>query len=96
MATPSKKWAHEEVCLLIENYEANPILWDIRHPDYRDRVKKNLVTEKLANNFNCPVSEISRKLHNLRNQVSQELKKIKQKKAEVGQKKQRDGPIFRH
>lgn len=59
-------------------YREMPELWDLDHPGYRDRSGKQASTERLANHFSATEQEINRKIHNLRNQMSQEVRKIRE------------------
>ncbi|KAK9745091.1 Alcohol dehydrogenase transcription factor Myb/SANT-like [Popillia japonica] len=77
-------WTKEETAELITVYEENSILWDTKNVEYRNREKKNKIFLEIAKKFNCSADEIQRKLHNLRNQVSRELKKIRKKKSGDG------------
>lgn len=84
MSAEKKVWSDGEIQTLIALYEENSILWDVRAENYRNRVKKQEVLESLAVKFNTTSNEISRKLHNLRSQFMQELKKIKKRKSGTG------------
>lgn len=81
----SREWSREETIQLIGFYECNPCLWDNRHADYKNRNKKSSVLNSIAQEFSTTENEISRKLHNLRSQWQNELKKIKVKKSGSGQ-----------
>ncbi|XP_031327744.1 uncharacterized protein LOC116158995 [Photinus pyralis] len=80
----SKNWSKDEVLELIQCYEENEMLWNTRCTEYRNREKKQALLREFAIQFSCSAEEIQRKLHNLRNQVSQELKKMKKKKSGAG------------
>lgn len=75
----SRAWSTEEIKSLILYYESLPELWQISNPDYKNRVKKAAAVESLAEQFNTSALEINRKLHNLRTQFNNELRKLKQK-----------------
>ncbi|KAB0790068.1 hypothetical protein PPYR_15614 [Photinus pyralis] len=60
------------------------MIWNTRCTEYRNREKKQALLREFAIQFSCSAGEIQRKLHNLRNQVSQELKKMKKKKSGAG------------
>nr|CAH7756583.1 unnamed protein product [Callosobruchus chinensis] len=70
------KWTREDTCLLIENFELYPELWNVHSAEFKDRIKKQHALQKLADLFNTSTAEIQRKLHNLRTQVNQEWRKI--------------------
>ncbi|KAJ8942302.1 hypothetical protein NQ314_010098 [Rhamnusium bicolor] len=84
MAEDKKVWTNAEVKILISLYEENPILWDVRSATYRNRNKKQEMLELIATKLNTNVNEITRKLHNLRSQFMQEVKKLKIKKSGAG------------
>lgn len=79
-----KEWTEEETKELILLYEENEFLWKTNHPDYRNREKKDRMFNELSKSFKCTAKEVQRKLHNLRNQVSQEMKKMRNKKSGAG------------
>ncbi|XP_026301115.1 uncharacterized protein LOC113219252 isoform X2 [Apis mellifera] len=80
MLSPRKEWNKNDTFKLIALYEHQPILWDKKHMDYRNREKKNKILSEIGLHFECSIEEIQRKIHNLRNQMSQELKKKKKRK----------------
>ncbi|XP_055905120.1 uncharacterized protein LOC129940710 [Eupeodes corollae] len=80
----AKQWTLEETNQLIEKYESVEILWKTSDKSFRDRNKKSVVLTEFAKQFSCSEDEIKRKLHNLRNQMSQELKKSKKRKSGAG------------
>lgn len=71
-----KEWLKSEVEELIRSYQSKPLLWDITIKDYKSRPKKRDTLEELALKFDTTPEEITRKIHNLRNQFNNELKKI--------------------
>jgi hypothetical protein len=77
MMENKKLWNDGEVKLLIATYKENPILWDVHSTNYRDRTKEQATLQTIATKFNTDCGEITRKLHNLRSQFMQEVKKIK-------------------
>ncbi|XP_014281774.1 uncharacterized protein [Halyomorpha halys] len=84
-----KHWEANEIIQLIELYETNPALWDIKSPDYKDKNKKNKIYEEIGTRLGSNGEEIQRKIHNLRNQVSQELRKMKSRKSGSGDEEYR-------
>lgn len=75
-----KLWSRSETLQLIENFEQNRGLWDPtlgRNSGYLKKIKKHTL-QKLAVEFNTSDLEVGRKLHNLKTQFSQELKKEQQ------------------
>ncbi|KOC68477.1 hypothetical protein WH47_10717 [Habropoda laboriosa] len=75
-----KEWSKDEIFNLISMYEENSVLWNTKDIEHRNRERKNKIIEEMAASFNCLSEEIQRKIHNLRNQMSQELRKKKKKK----------------
>lgn len=68
---------------LIKTLEKNcPELWNSKHAGYKDKIARQMKLEYLADMFGTTVEEISRKLHNLRSQYNNELRKIKKKQGE--------------
>ncbi|CAK9811262.1 hypothetical protein ANTPLA_LOCUS6955 [Anthophora plagiata] len=82
--TTRKEWSKDEIFNLISMYEENSVLWNTKDVDHKNREKKNKIIEEMAANFNCLSEEIQRKIHNLRNQMSQELKKKKKRRSGSG------------
>lgn len=80
----SRTWFAENIKLLILYYEGLPELWQISNSDYKNRIKKTAAIECLAERFNTTPVEINRKLHNLRTQFNNELRKLKKKKSGQG------------
>lgn len=78
------RWTFETIRRLIDLYQENPCLWDTAAEAYKDRVKKNSAFLLISSELNVDIKEVQRKLHNLRNQFSQELKKINMVKSGMG------------
>ncbi|XP_072943873.1 uncharacterized protein [Epargyreus clarus] len=57
-------------------------LWDIKHPMHKDKNARQGRHEYLAEMFGTTAEEIVRKLHNLRTQLNNELRKIKRRQSE--------------
>lgn len=72
-------WTKIKTKELIEMLQASPELWDTTCKFYKDRVKKNSATTNIAEHFGVSAAEITRKLHNLRTQMNNEIRKIKKK-----------------
>lgn len=79
-----KTWSKDETFALITEWESYPELWDIKSINYRNRSKKQNALRELAKKFETVESEISRKLHNLRTQFHQEIRRMKTKKSGDG------------
>lgn len=82
--TTSAFWTRDKTIELIEMLESYPELWDNTHKTYRDRIKKQAATMNMATHFSVTFAEITRKLHNLRTQMNNEMRKIKKKKSGDG------------
>nr|CAH7767870.1 unnamed protein product [Callosobruchus chinensis] len=50
--------------------------------EFKDRIKMQNASQKLADLFNTFTAKVQRKLHNLRTQANQEWSKIQKKKIE--------------
>ncbi len=80
MANSSRKWSEEEITTFILKLEMFPALWDVHSAEYRNRNVK----QKALEEFCMEGAEIQRKLHILRSQYQQELKKTRIKKSGQG------------
>ncbi|KOX74746.1 hypothetical protein WN51_14684, partial [Melipona quadrifasciata] len=74
-----KVWSKSEIIELISLYEEKSVLWNTKDIQYRNRETKAKIFKEFALHFSCSVEEIQRKIHNLRNQMSQELRKVRKK-----------------
>lgn len=82
---PRLKWTTENTTKLIEALERDcKELWDTKHPLNKDRVARQVKLEYLASLFATTPEEISRKIHNLRTQFNNELRKLKRRSASAG------------
>ena len=70
-----QEWSRVDIEEMIVEYEGRPSLWDVCSPEYRDRNKKTEAWKTLAVKLDREIGEVQRKIHNLRNQFCQELKK---------------------
>ncbi|XP_063913745.1 uncharacterized protein LOC135130311 [Zophobas morio] len=71
------EWSKDQTANLIAKYKETSILWDTTNIQHKNRELKNRAWKELAVNFNCVVEEVQRKIHNLRNQLCQELNKTR-------------------
>ena len=46
--------SHEIILLLIEQYRLHPVLWDVKNPIYKNRVKRNIALETISKRINLP------------------------------------------
>lgn len=75
-------WNSDNTMRLIEVLEKDcRELWDVKHPLNRDRMTRQAKHEYLACMFGTTAEEISRKIHNLRTQLNNELRKIKRRQS---------------
>lgn len=68
-------WTKHETEVLINLYHSKPELWDVKSKDYRDKLKKRQSLIQLGHTFNVTPEEVTRKIHNLRTQFNDSLKK---------------------
>ncbi|XP_004923236.1 uncharacterized protein LOC101743872 [Bombyx mori] len=74
------QWNSDMTMQLIQTLEKEcPELWDTKHPLNRERSARQLKLEYMADIFGTTSEEISRKIHNLRTQLNNELRKIKKR-----------------
>jgi histone deacetylase complex regulatory component SIN3 len=66
-----KVWAKEETLELIRIYKSSP---DSRHMHYKDRDKRSMCWQSMGEALDTSVGELQRKIHNLRNQVSNHVR----------------------
>lgn len=79
---PRPAWNSEMTMKLIETLEKDgQELWNSKHVFYKDKFARQAKTEFLAKMFVTTVEEINRKIHNLRTQYNNELRKLKKKQA---------------
>lgn len=75
-------WNSKNTMKLIKTLEREcKELWDTTHPLYKVKTARQLKLEYLANIFSTSSEEINRKIHNLRTQLNNELRKMKRKNA---------------
>lgn len=74
------QWNAENTIKLIDTMERDcKELWDPKHPMNKDRAARQAKLQYLAIMFGTVPEEISRKIHNLRTQFNNELRKIKRR-----------------
>lgn len=77
-------WTSDTTMRLIEVLEKDcRELWDVKHPLNRDRLTRQSKHEYLACMFGTTAEEINRKIHNLRTQLNNELRKIKRRQTSL-------------
>lgn len=78
-------WTPRMTVQFIEMYKKNNCLWDRSSAGYRIRSQREQALEEIAKHFETSVTEIKRKVHNLRNQFNQEFLKIIKSHKEGGE-----------
>lgn len=66
----SHMWSIKDTFELIRRYKANTLLWDAKHWQYKDKKARRKVINNIAMAMNVSLKEVTRKLRNLRCQVS--------------------------
>ncbi|XP_026482969.1 uncharacterized protein LOC113391236 [Ctenocephalides felis] len=74
-------WKKNKVFQLIELVEARPELWNVRLKEYRNRDLKYKSLEAIATSLNLSVKIVKDKIHNLRCQLNEHLRKMKKFKS---------------
>lgn len=78
------EWPRDLVLQLIELYRDNPVLWDPRNPNYKDRTKKSDAWKAISSKLNVDRIHVEKKIDTLTGQLRRELKKMKQPKSGSG------------
>ncbi|XP_068917429.1 uncharacterized protein [Tenebrio molitor] len=79
-----KSWTKEETYSLISHWELHPELWDVKNKNHKNRLKRQNALKALSTMFITTPTEINRKLHNMRTQFHQELRKMQTKHSGCG------------
>lgn len=69
-------WSRLKTGELISSYYDSECLWNVHCPDFKDKQLKANAIKAIGTKFGTTEEEISRKIHNLRNQYNSEIKKI--------------------
>ncbi|KAH8361077.1 hypothetical protein KR200_002062, partial [Drosophila serrata] len=77
-------WDRENTIRLIELYENHSVLWDASSRDYKNKHKKQNAYCEMAEELGKSDDEIKTKIHNLRTQFLQEVRRVKKKKSGQG------------
>lgn len=72
-----KLWSMTDTNQLIFMYENRPELWNVKCKHYKNRMKKQYALNEMAETFSVTIEEVYRKLHNLRTQFNNEIRKGK-------------------
>ncbi|KAH8264412.1 hypothetical protein KR038_008316 [Drosophila bunnanda] len=77
-------WDRESTIKLIELYENQSVLWDVSSQDYKDKHKKQNAYRAIGEELGKSDDDLKTKIHNLRTQFFQEVRRVKQKKSDQG------------
>lgn len=77
-------WDRELTKKLIENYENYTVLWDVSSAEYKNKLKKQNAYREIAGKLEKSEDEVKTKIHHLRTQFMQEMRRVKQKKSGQG------------
>ncbi|CAL7941797.1 unnamed protein product [Xylocopa violacea] len=69
-------WSNSKVLLFIEDLQKNECLWNRKNEYYNDRSKKIETIEYLSKKYELNVSEVEKKIRNLKCQFRREYKKL--------------------
>ncbi|KAH8287280.1 hypothetical protein KR054_005153 [Drosophila jambulina] len=73
-------WDREKTLKLIELYEKHSVLWNVSSADYKNKHKKQHAYREITKKLHKSDDEIKTKIHHLRTQFLQEVRRLKQKK----------------
>ena len=76
-----KKWEDQETFELIDLFEVNPCLWEIRNKDYQKRDKKEVAYNSIAEKLGVSATEVRKKWESLRAYHGRELAREKKEKS---------------
>lgn len=54
-------WNNELEMAFIENFQAEPILWDVKHRSYKDKSLNHDAWNRIQEKMNIPVPELKKK-----------------------------------
>ncbi|KAK7863634.1 hypothetical protein R5R35_006171 [Gryllus longicercus] len=84
--TGETRWSKENITKLIELLELRECLWRKSHSFYKDRVKRNAALYEMSEQLARTPKEIENKIHNLRCQYRNEVKKERTRNSGAGAK----------
>lgn len=58
-------WNNELEMAFIENFQAEPILWDVKHRSYKDKSLNHDAWNRIQEKMNIPVPELKKKKESL-------------------------------
>ena len=68
-------WNREVTNQLINLYQDNPCLWDVKAPDYRDKLKRKFVIKLISETVHCSEKDVEKRIVSLRAQHRREQRK---------------------
>lgn len=72
-----KRWNADQTASLLQKYLEHPELFDSSSKAFKDRNRKDAAYTAMAEHFDTTEEEVMRKLHNLRCQMNQQIRKMK-------------------
>lgn len=77
-------WTKEKIFHLIELLEARENLWRLSHPDYKNKIKRAAALAEIGAFLGIPKEAVEKKIHNLRCQYRNEVRKEKRMSSGAG------------
>jgi hypothetical protein len=71
------EWTNENALFLIAEYEKSEILWNPRHQQYFNTIKKEDAWNEIACKLKFPVEELKKKMESLKGSFRRERSRIK-------------------
>lgn len=71
-------WSRYKVIEFINRFRSMEILWDHKHPHFKDRHKRRDALAEIAAEFETEKSEIEKKIRNLQSQFGRELRLMRE------------------
>lgn len=70
------EWSNEKTVQFIEDYRNAPELWNVTLREYKNNKQKMDTFKRLANQYECSVDEVKKKIKNLRSAFHRERKRL--------------------
>lgn len=80
MVRTKKKWCERDTVKFVLMYEAEPVLWNVKLKDYRNKIARNEAIQRIIDNFNISglsVQDVNMKINNIRSTYLQEKAKVR-------------------
>lgn len=75
--TSNMKWSLDKTLELVELFRLNPISWNCKLSDYKNRDKRHDALNEIANSINVEKYEVGRKIKNLSSYFARESKTVR-------------------